>query len=169
LSSFSKNGVAYVAPVGSFTELEDGAYVYEATVSEIDTAGFGIIRVLDPLIIDFVYTWDVFDIGGGGTIIISNVSPVIPTPVLPQDAIQFDITASAGFALILPLISLNPFTTPELVHNFAGFEPLYAAGSTRVVITDGYRYTIRRQSGWYAQPNLIIYAVDSTGVALVGP
>jgi hypothetical protein len=168
LSSFSKNGAALVAPAGSFTPLEFGAYSYEATLAEIDAAGFGVMRVLDPLIVDFVYTWDVIATAVG-SIVVSNVAPVPPLPVLPQDAIQFDITSPPGFALILPMISLNPFTVPEPVHNSVDFEPLYEQGSTRTVITDGFRYTIRRKGGWYAQPNLIIYAVDVDGGVLIGP
>jgi len=168
LSAFGKNGAAYVAPSGAFGEIENGAYYYELTLAEIDTAGFGVLSILDPSILDFVYTWNVID-PGVGTITVSNVAPVPLQPVLPQDAIQFDITTPVGFALILPTISLNPFTVPEIVHDGTDFVPLYIEGSTRVAIVDGYRYTIRRKRGWYAQPNLIIHAVDAAGGVWVGP
>lgn len=168
LSSFSKNGGAYGAPAGVFTELEDGAYSYEATAGEVDTIGISVMRVLDPTIVDFVYTWDVIA-GTVGAIVVSNIEPVPLLPVLPQDAIQFDITSPPGFALILPMISLNPFTVPEPVHDFENFEPLYAQRSSRTMIPNGFRYTIRRKGGWYAQPHLIIYAVDVTGTVWIGP
>jgi hypothetical protein len=114
--------------------------------------------------------------GGGGTPTpptVSNIVPTPGTPVAPDTPLQFDITDANGFSLIIPMIVLNPLSVPEPTgHGVAeadfAFEGLYLS-STRVQITDGFRYTLRRRGGWTAAPALLIWAVDLNGAIWVGP
>jgi len=101
---------------------------------------------------------------GGTPPVVSNLIPADGDPILPNTPIQFDITDEDGFAFIMPLIILDPYRLPEVVHNNVDFEPLYLeGGSTRVAITNGYRYTLRRKGGWTTQPLLVIRAIDVHG------
>jgi len=99
--------------------------------------------------------------------VVSNLEPPAGSLVRPDTPISFDITDADGFSLIIPMMSLNDFTTPEPVtNNLDGFEPLYQ-GSTRTAITGGYHYVLRRKGGWTATPRLIIWAVDRVGSVYV--
>ena len=102
--------------------------------------------------------------------VVSNLEPPAGSLVRPDTPISFDITDADGFSLIIPMMSLNDFTTPEPVtNNLSNFEPLYQlGGSTRTPIADGYHYVIRRKGGWTATPRLIIWAVDINGGIWVG-
>lgn len=104
---------------------------------------------------------------------VSNITPAPGTPIYPDTPLQFDVTDTDGFSVIIPMITMDPFKVPEPTargvsdDDFA-FEPLYAQ-STRVSIVDGYRYTLRRRGGWYATPSFRLWAVDTTGQVWVGP
>lgn len=105
---------------------------------------------------------------------VSNLTPASGTPILPDTPIQFDITDVSGFGIIIPIFTLDVYGTPEptakgiLDADFT-FEPLYVDGSTRVAITNGYRYTFRRKGGWTSTPRLTIWADGAAGGVWIGP
>jgi hypothetical protein len=104
---------------------------------------------------------------------ISDIEPASGQPVYPDTPISFNVTDVDSFSAIIPMIILNPYGTPEPVSrgvadgDFA-FEALYSR-STRIAITNGYRYTIRRRGGWPAAPRLQIWATDLSGGIWIGP
>lgn len=169
-SQISENGTAFVNGVGAVTEIGSGAYYYELALAEVNVGGFGLLKIDKAPALPYVYTYDILAPNPANLPVVSNLEPPNGTPILPTTPIQFDITDPDGFLLIIPMISMNPFTLPEPTHNTENFEPLYEnGGSTRVSIPSGFRYTLRRVGGWYATPKLIIWAVDITGAIWIGP
>lgn len=51
----------------------------------------------------------------------------------------------------------------EVVHDGDNFADRYAAGSTRVTIAGGYRFTVRRGGGWFDDVTIHVLAVDPRG------
>jgi hypothetical protein len=55
----SKNGGAFATGTGTSGEIGRGAYWYEAAQSELDTPGFGVLRVADAAAQPYIYAFDV--------------------------------------------------------------------------------------------------------------
>ena len=52
----------------------------------------------------------------------------------------------------------------ECAYNGLNFEARYAAGSSRVAVANGGRFTVRRTGGWVSTPiQLVITAIDAAG------
>lgn len=108
-----------------------------------------------------------------GAPVVSNVEPANGLPILPDTPLQFDLTDSVSLLLVAPWIILDPFHLPEPVHDNVDFTPLYqvspsSIGSSRLAITDGFRYTLRRRGGWTSSPTLLLNVTDSGGGSLLG-
>lgn len=100
--------------------------------------------------------------------ILANLSPVITFDIDPTTPVQFDVVdVGLTMTIILPIFIIDPNGAPELVHDGVTFTPPYAARSTRIAITNGYRYTCRRGNGWTAPPRLRLFAADTAGNTLV--
>lgn len=94
---------------------------------------------------------------------IGNISPALGSTLQATDPISFDLTDNSGqFALRVLLASAGALY--ELVHDGTAFSALYSQ-STVEPITNGYRYTIRRNGGWRPGVPLKIRAlvVDDAG------
>ncbi len=55
----SKSGASFVNGGGTWTEVGSGNYYYEATLDEVTTDSFVMIRVADPAALTFVYAVDI--------------------------------------------------------------------------------------------------------------
>lgn len=101
--------------------------------------------------------------GGTGTPpAVANFAPAAGTSITPTTPISFDLTDDAGtFAAIVPMVQFGDLT-PEPTHDNENFTALYA-GSSRVAIAGGFRYTLTRVGGWIGTPKLRVYAVDQDG------
>jgi hypothetical protein len=106
----------------------------------------------------------------------TNLSPANGTPIGPATPLQFDIDHPDGWAIIIPMISLNDFAVPEptargiIDADFAFEPPYHDGGSTRVLVSGNkYRYTLRRKGGWTSTPRLMLWAVGANGEVWVGP
>lgn len=163
---YTKNGAADVAIPSAFGAIGLGASYVELPAAAVDVAGFTALSVTG-VGTSIPYIWAQPILGVGSPPVVSNVSPPSGQPILPDTPLQFDITDADGFVLIIPMIMLDPYRLPEPVtDNLTAFTPLYVA-STRVAITDGFRYTLRRKGGWTTQPELVIWAVDINGTIYV--
>jgi hypothetical protein len=100
--------------------------------------------------------------------VISNFVPPIGTVIGRTDPIQFDVTDEIELASIFIIARYNDGSA-ECVWNNTSFLPRFLAGSSRVPITDGYRFTVRRTGGWITTPIIVdIVAVDTSGNVTTG-
>jgi len=103
--------------------------------------------------------------GGGASPTISNFVPTAGSAITPTTAIQFDVLDDeADFARIFVEVSFPDSTgITEVIHDGDGFQGLYSAASSRVIITGGFRYTVRRSGGWPGTPQFQVFAIDHAG------
>lgn len=97
--------------------------------------------------------------------VVDNFAPAEDTSINPTDSVAFDVTDdSDDFHSIMITVFYPDSSTWEVIHTGAQFAPRFGAGSGRVAITNGYRYTVRRQGGWLNTPFKIYpFAVDAAG------
>lgn len=96
---------------------------------------------------------------------VTNVVPAAGTPITPTDEVRFDVTDDSG-AFALLLVTVDQRGVQEVVHDGVSFVGYYAELSTRELLTEGFRYRMRRSGGWTAPPQFRVYAVDAVGNAL---
>lgn len=95
--------------------------------------------------------------------IVSDYDPPLGTPIWPYRPVKFSVTDDAGvFAAIVVYASFGGGRPTELVHDGTLFRHPYGS-SVREVITNGFRYTIRRQGGWPTYPVFVAHAIDLGG------
>lgn len=95
--------------------------------------------------------------------IISNFVPPIGTEIGRTDPIQFDVTDDIELVSVY-ITARYEDGTSECVWDHDSFQARFLAGSSRVAITDGYRFVLRRAGGWLSTPIIIdIVAVDGGG------
>ena len=96
--------------------------------------------------------------------VVSNFDPPEGTEVLATQAIQFDVTDNTGsFARILVVAWFRDTGEQELIHDGDNFVGLYSSTSSRVIITDGYRYVVARSGGWENAPTIRVFPIDAAG------
>ena len=117
-------------------------------------------------------TWGAVPWGGvgGGTIdsfppVIDNFDPDENVAISRTDPVAFDVTDNSGqFATIIVHVRFLEDGLCECAYNGLSYESRYAAGSSRVGIANGGRFTVRRTGGWASTPiQFIITAVDAAG------
>lgn len=117
-------------------------------------------------------TWGSVDWAGlgGGTVdtiapTIDNFDPEENVAIGRTDPVAFDVKDNSGeFAAVLVFARYLEDGLTECAFNGISFESRYAAGSSRVAVANGNRYTVRRQGGWLSTPlQLVIVAVDAAG------
>jgi hypothetical protein len=100
--------------------------------------------------------------------VFQNITPTPSSTIDPSTSVSFEVVGDGVNALVLvvPIIAVDPNVAGELVHDWTtgAFEPAYLKNSTRVAITNGFRYTVRRLNGWAAPPVLRAWAVDAAGI-----
>jgi hypothetical protein len=96
---------------------------------------------------------------------IDNFAPDEDVAIGRTDPVAFDVKDGSGeFAATVVLARFLEEGVAECAWNALGFESRYAAGSSRVPIANGHRYTVRRQGGWLSTPlQLVILAIDAAG------
>jgi len=79
---------------------------------------------------------------------IKNFVPAIGSVIGRTDYVQFDVTDDTSEFTIIFVIASFPDGSCECVWDGDSFRPRYLAGSSRVPIECGFRFTIRRTGGW---------------------
>jgi len=96
--------------------------------------------------------------------VVSNVTPASGTPVDENDPLGFDVTDDSNVFRQTLLHARYPSkSTWEVIHDGIAFAPVFAAGSTRVSIAGGFRYSLRRAGGWPGDPTIYPVAIDRAG------
>lgn len=91
------------------------------------------------------------------------VSPEEGEPISPSTPIVLDVLDDIGLRRSVLAVEFVALDRTELVHDGVDFASNYS-GSTREVVSGGYRFTIRRSGvGWPEGPILHAIAVDQSG------
>ena len=95
--------------------------------------------------------------------VITNFSPATGTNITNTQVLSFDITDNTSLASVV-LIASFPDGTVDLIHDGDTFRGKYTGSvNTRVAISGGYTYTIKRDGGWIGNPTLEFVPVDTSG------
>ncbi len=78
-------------------------------------------------------------------------------------AIVVDVT-DQDLGQVIVAARFESLGVEEVVHQGTRFSAAYAGGSSRAAISGGWRYTIRRGTGWPAAPTIDVYAIDTGGI-----
>ncbi len=96
--------------------------------------------------------------------VIGNFVPAQGTILDEQQSVSFDVTDNSGLFSTIILHAVYADGIEEVVHDGTNFRGLYQTSSSRVIITDGWRYTVLRTGGWPSSPVTIrAFAVDGEG------
>lgn len=103
--------------------------------------------------------------------IVDNFVPPAGSTIARNASISFDVTDNSGSVRRTFIWATFPSTTitvAELIWDGTGFTPDFAANSSRAAILNGFRYTVRRKSGWPASSVQInAEAIDPSGTVSV--
>ena len=95
---------------------------------------------------------------------IGNYVPTPGTPIGANDGVTFDVTGANSLRRVIVSVTSADTGIAEVVHDGDSFSGRFVNGSSRVGISGGYRYTIKRQGGWTGAPTFRVYATDVTGL-----
>jgi len=102
-----------------------------------------------------------FDLGLSAVPAIDNFSPAVGTPIARNDAVRFDVTDDNGLLRAEVFVTLGSET--YVVHDGDNFRGAFSGLSSRGAIAGGFRYTVRRNSGWVDPPTFEVHATDVHG------
>lgn len=96
--------------------------------------------------------------------VVTLVTP-LEGPLSESGAIVFDVTdADADLGTVFASITYEGTGLTETIVDADGFTQGFAGASTREVITNGYRYTVRRFGPWpQTRATLKVSALDTSG------
>lgn len=96
--------------------------------------------------------------------VVTIVSPAPSTNISGTTPLVFDVTDNGAFRRIAVRLKFTGQNW-EFVHDGDAFSPGYQANSTRVAISGGFRYSVRKDGGWPVGqvPRLTVYAIDTGG------
>lgn len=96
---------------------------------------------------------------------ITNRNPDPSIEVGPTDPISMDVVqGSEPFLDIWIACQMAGTTLYEVIYDGAAFAPLYAAQSSILSISGGYRFRLRRAGGWLGAPTILVKAIDTAGL-----
>lgn len=96
--------------------------------------------------------------------VIANYSPTPGTQITEDQALSFEVTDDSGaFRRIIIVAYYADTGASEVIHDGDSFYPYFSAESSRVAITDGFRYTVKRVRGWPASPTIKTFPFDQSG------
>jgi hypothetical protein len=94
---------------------------------------------------------------------VSDWNPAPGAELELDTPVSFTVTDASG-AFAATFISVGfPTNDVETAFQGATFRGRYAAGSSRVSVSGGWRYTLVRQGGWPAKPTFLVDVVDAKG------
>lgn len=96
----------------------------------------------------------------------SVVSPTVGTELAPTTPVVFDVVDDSGtFRRVIVALFYPATGITELVHDGDTFLGKFVSGA-RVMIANGFRYTVLPIGGWTSAPTIRIFAIDRTGKEL---
>jgi hypothetical protein len=96
--------------------------------------------------------------------VITDFDPSLATTIASNATVAFSITDETGlFFVMAVLMKFESRGVYEVVHDGTAFGPQYFGNSTRVAVSGGFRYTLRRRDGWPEKLKVRVLAIDRGG------
>jgi len=93
---------------------------------------------------------------------VTLVSPAEGEALAAAEPVTIDVADDVALRRVL-LVADNGRGPWEVIHDGTAFAPFYSA-SSRTVIAGGYRFTCRRDGGWFgAALSVRVFALDTSG------
>lgn len=100
--------------------------------------------------------------GDGAAPVVTLVSPA--SLQLERDTpVVVDVTDNVALRRTFLVARFASLGVEEVIHDGERFAAGYSGSSTRSEISGGSRFTIRRNAGWAAPPDIGVYAIDTSG------
>lgn len=93
---------------------------------------------------------------------VANITPSPGSPLSSTAEISLEVLDTEGFGRVR-VFAEYASGDYDVVYDGSKFAYKYANGSYREVISGGYRFHIRPNTGWVAVPTLYVDATDSNG------
>jgi hypothetical protein len=77
--------------------------------------------------------------------------------------VYFEVTDNLGQLGRVFVVAVFDDGVEEVVHDGVNFRGYYQVGCSRVIVTDGWGYTVLRSGGWPSSPTIRVFAVDAEG------
>jgi len=102
--------------------------------------------------------------GPGDTVppVVTLISP-LDGRIEPSTEVVLEVTDNTGLRRVLLAARFPSNGLEELVHTGDRFTARFAQGSTRLAISGGWRYSLKRAGGWDRNLELDVYAIDTSG------
>lgn len=113
--------------------------------------------------------------GGGGGVgpVVTNFVPADTEDIVPTTPLTFDVLYTAPIGTMTITVLYPATGASETVFNHLGFSANYQPnglflGSERSAITGGFHFILRRRSGWFSAPRIIVEGADTSGGTITG-
>lgn len=101
--------------------------------------------------------------GSGDTTdpVIGSFDPAVGTPLERNDPVSFSVTDETALRRVAIFVTHNDQTL--VVHDGDSFRGEFSNYSSRAVILNGWRYSVRRNGGWITAATFEVIAIDTSG------
>lgn len=108
----------------------------------------------------------IFSADAGAT---PDTTPPVVALISPTDGgelerfgpVTIEVTDETALGRVFVVARFPSLGLEEVVHQGDRFAPLYTGASSRASIAGGYRYSVKRNGGWPAPPELTVYAPNA--------
>jgi hypothetical protein len=94
--------------------------------------------------------------------VVGSYFPTVGSDIGKTDTLSLSVTDDSGVFRRL-LVYVEQIGAKEVVHDGLEFRPPYL-DSTKLPITGGHRFSIRRAGGWVTSPTVVVVPIDQQGL-----
>jgi hypothetical protein len=136
-------------------------WLFAAVPSEADRLEGRALRITGPTDADPPFWTGTIAKQDSATPVAAVVSPPEGSSISSTTPLVIDVTDDLGLRRVI-VAARFPDGTAELVHDGDLFSTRYAS-SSKTAISGGFRFTLRRQGGWFASPTIQVFPFDTSG------
>lgn len=111
--------------------------------------------------------------GGGPGPSVRNFTPPEGTPITPATPLEFDLVFSNPIIALTITVTYLQSGATEVAYNENGFTTNFAPtgsflGSERHDTSGNSHFILRRRSGWFSSPSILVEGADNGGGRITG-
>lgn len=136
-------------------------WLFAAVPSEADRLEGRALQITGPANVDPPFWTGTIAKQDAANPVATVVSPPEGSAISSTTPLVIDVTDDLGLRRVI-VAARFPDGTAELVHDGDLFSTRYAS-SSKTAISGGFRFTLRRQGGWFASPTIQVFPFDTSG------